>query len=191
MVKGTGSPPGLGTCGDPAGEPPTRRRSALDPSVQGNLLLYEREGILLAWEQVAFHKGMDSEQPGALGSAPSSHPPRLGQSSCRPWRHGCCVGGGLALRGMTAGGAVRGGGQGGNRSRGRRAQVVGAVMQGALHERPPGRSRMGAPRQGACPRAHGQLVGQVCRPPGSGPTVLLLGGQTVSTSRAVRTGWGV
>lgn len=78
-------------------------------------------------------KGMNSEQPGALGSVPSSHPPRLGQGSCRPWRHGCCVGGGLALRGMRAGGwGVRGGGQGRNRSHGRRAQVAGGRCAGGL-----------------------------------------------------------
>ena len=140
-------------------------------------------------------------RPGRPGRCASERPLRSG-SDLHPHPAGLAnalhaVGGGV--ENVCASGihvsafpeALRGGGQGGNRSRGRRAQVVGAVMQGALHERPPGRSRMGTPRQGACPRAHGQLVGQVCRPPGSGPTVLLLGGQTVSTSRAVRTGWGV
>ena len=209
-MKGTGCPPGLGTRGDATGEPPARRRLALEPSVQGSLP-FHLKGRVSSWlgnklpfisglellakvtpcsadifglgslprglcgrcftlleentrpdcAQVTEHVGRaplcpgwalrqqgevqlcpQSQAPQGRGQqaarGPSSHHPRVGQGSRRPWMHGGCVGGGLAPGRVTARGA-QGRRTGGNRSRGCRAQAAGSCCAGgALRDRPPG-----------------------------------------------------
>ena len=59
-LLGLSAPPGVGTRGDATGEPPARRKLALEPSVQGNLSFYLK-GRVSSWlrNKLPFLSGLE------------------------------------------------------------------------------------------------------------------------------------
>ena len=117
-------------------------------------------------------RGHRQRAAGTPGSTPSSRPPLLSQGDSRPWRR-CEPGGvrpdfpvwerveaGTGAAGRCAGCPTR-------------LPPRAGELSPSLHRR----GHRGTER--GLPRAHGQLMGQVFRPPGSGHVILLPGGRII------------